>query len=221
MMIGRLLPAGLVLALLIASSPAFSADEATESKSDAPSPVQLKGSVIQVDVQLNNLSDARLDISRARKAIANLYDEVTRQQMTMNYTPNMVGSMVIMTPTPTFSGQYLPARKEWVDESMADIVPIIKLFKQEVDTTIENNRIVDASETTRKQLAPLRDQAFASVKQSSDTLVQLERLTSSRPYDNKMIAQVSQFLDKQMKDLDKSLKRAVSILQKEARSRKS
>ena len=217
MLIRHLFVTGLLSTLLLAS-PVYS-DEATGA-SDAPASPQLKGSVLQVDVQLNNLTDARLDISRARKAIANLYDEVNRQQVTMNYSPNMVGSMVIMTPTPSF-GPTLPARKQWVDESMADIVPIIKLFKEEVDSAIENNRQVDVSEATHKRLEPLRDEIFKSVKSSFDTLAQLEGLTSARSYNNQAISSAANTLDKQMKTLDKSLKKAISLLQKEAKTRKS
>ncbi len=218
MLIRRLFVTGLLSSLLLAS-PVYS-DEATGAGTDAPASPQLKGSVLQVDVQLNNLTDARLDISRARKAIANLYDEVNRQQVTMNYSPNMVGSMVIMTPTPTF-GATLPARKQWVDESMADIVPIIKLFKEEVDLAIENNRQVDVSAATHKRLEPLRDEIFKSVKSSFDTLAQLEGLTSARSYNNQAISSAANTLDKQMKTLDKSLKKAISLLQKEAKTRKS
>lgn len=220
MLIRNLLTASF-LAVLTASSVVYGADEANNPASDAPSDVQLKGGVIKVDVQLNNLTDARLDISRVRKAIANLYDEVTRQQVTMNYSPNMVGTMVIMTPTPTFTGQFLPARKKWVDASMAEIVPIIKLFKEEVDAAIEDNRRLDAGENTRKQLEPLRDQAFKGVQSSFESLVQLEKLTNTTAYNNQAIASTSKNLDKQMKDLDRNLKKAIGILQKEARTRKA
>jgi len=220
MSIRSLLATSCFCALLIASPIAYSADEAAAT-GDEPSNVQLKGGVIKVDVQLNNLTDARLDISRVRKAIANLYDEVTRQQVTMTYSPNMVGTMVIMTPTPTFSGQFLQARSKCADASMSEIVPIIKLFKEEVDVAIEDNRRVDASAATIKQIEPLRDQAFKSVHSSFETLTQLEKLTSTSAYNNQAIATASKSLDKNMKDLDKNLKRAISILQKEAKSTKS
>lgn len=220
MIIRRLLFTGLLSTLVLVSSPAYS-DEAGTSSGDAPSTVQLKGQVVRVDVQLTNLNDARLDISRARKAIANLYDEVTRQQVMMNYTPNVVGTMVIMTPTPSFTGQTLPARSQWVDESMSDIVPIIKLFKEEVDAAIENNRFVDVSDATHQKLEPLRDEAFKSVKASFDILTKLETLTKARPYDNAAIATTSKTLDGQMKSLDNNLKKAISLLKREARTKKS
>lgn len=220
MFIRRLLVTGLFSTLVLAFSPAYS-DETGTGNGDAPSSVQLKGQVVQVDVQLTNLNDARLDISRARKAIANLYDEVTRQQVTMNYTPNVVGTMVIMTPTPSFTGQTLPARSQWVDASMAEIVPIIKLFKEEVDTAIENNRIVAVSDSTHQKLEPLRDEAFKSVKSSFDTLTKLESLTKARPYDNAAIATTSKTLDGQMKGLDNNLKKAISLLRREARTKRS
>ncbi|MBX9879957.1 MAG: hypothetical protein K2Y22_15980 [Candidatus Obscuribacterales bacterium] len=218
MSIRRLFVTGL-LSTLVLVSPAY-CDDTAASSGEAPSSVQLKGQVIQVDVQMTNLNDARLDISRARKAIANLYDEVTRQQVIMNYTPNVVGTMVIMTPTPSF-GATLPARTQWVDEAMSDIVPIINLFKQEVDIAIENNRQVEVSDATHQKLEPLRDEAFKSVKTSSDILAKLETLTKARPYDNAAIASTSKSLDGQMKTLDNNLKKAISLLKKEAKTKKS
>lgn len=180
----------------------------------------LKGTVVQVEVTLNDLRDARLSISRLRKANANLYDEVTRQQMTMSYNPNVIGSTVLMIPTPSFSGPYLPPRKKWVDETMADIGPIINLFKEDVDTAIESNRRNDISDRGRKSMDPIREEAFALVKQSFDIYRKLEQLTSATAYDNRAISSATMDMDKQMKKLDSTLKRGIKILQKEAKSGK-
>ena len=180
----------------------------------------LKGAVVQIHVTLNDLRDARLAVSRARKASANLYDEVTRQDMTMSFNPNVVGSTVIMTPMPMFSGACLPARPKWVKEAMAEIGPIIELFKEDVDAAIESNRRTDVSEDARQKLDPVRDQAFAGIKSAFEIYKQLQTLTSGTTYDNNAIATAAKSLDKQMKQLDQSLKRGISILQKEAKSQK-
>lgn len=196
--------------------PAFCSD--TDKAAEAPSQTQLQGQVIQIDVTLNDLRDARLSISRLRKATANLYDEVTRQQMTMSYNPNLVGSTVIMTPVPTFSGAYLPPRKKWVDETMADIGPIITLFKQDVDAAIESNRRTDVRDSTRKALDPVREEAFALVKGAFDLYTELERLTVGPNYDNQAISSTTTKLDNQIKRLDRTLKKGISILQREAKA---
>lgn len=184
--------------------------------------LQLQGSVVKVEVTLNHLRDARLGVSRVRKAAANLYDEVTRQQVTMNYNPNVVGTTVINIPTPTFSGQFLPARKRWVKESMDEIGPIINLLKEDVDLAVESNRRTEVSEQTKKSLDPLREDAFGCVKSAFATYKQLEQLTSGDTYDNGAIASAAKQLDKEVRDLDRKFKRGISILQKEAkRSRNS
>ncbi len=217
---GRSLLAGLMLACLsIAASPVFADEKAQKADGSASQPLQ--GGVVEVQVTLNDLRDARLSISRVRKAAANLYDEMTRQQVTMNYNPNLVGTTVITIPTPSFTGQMLPARKKWVDESMSEIGPIIKLFKEDVDHAVESNRHTNVDDKTRKQLDPLREDAFAMVQASTETFKALERATASGPsYDNSGIATLTKTLDSQMRQLDKSMKKGISILQKEEKSSK-
>ncbi len=187
---------------------------------ETPSSTTLQGQVVQIDVTLNDLRDARLSISRVRKATANLYDEVTRQQMTMSFNPNLVGSTVIMTPTPSFTGAFLPPRKKWVDESVEEIGTVINLFKQDVDAAIESNRRTDVRDSARKALEPFREEAFALVKGSFDFYKQLEGMTAGPNYDNQGISSVTTKLDDQMKRLDKTLKNGIKILQKEAKAGK-
>jgi hypothetical protein len=191
-----------------------------DDKQSEPAATTLKGGVVEVSVTLNDLRDARLSISRVRKAAANLYDEVTRQQVTMNYNPNIVGTVVISVPTPSFTGQLLPARKKWVKESMGEIGPIINLFKEDVDAAIESDRHTNVSESTRKQLDPLREDAFSLVKSAFGTYKELEGLTAGSSFDNNAIATAAKSLDQDMKQLDKSFKKGISILQKEEKSSK-
>jgi len=210
----------LTLSLIVGPvQPAFSADESTGPAGESAGTV-LQGQVVKVDVTLNNLRDARLSINRVRKAAANLYDEVTRQQVTMSYNPNLVGSTVIMTPSASFTGEYLPPRKKWVNECMAEIGPEINLFKEDVDAAIETNRRTQVSDKARKQLDPVREEAFASVKSAFDVYKDLEKLTAGTTYDNSAIASTTKTLDSQMKKLDRALKKGISILQKEAKASK-
>jgi len=210
----------LLCSLITAFQPAIGAETTGTTPGEPATGTKLKGGVVKVEVTLNDLRDARLSISRLRKATADLYDEVTRQQVTMSYNPNLVGSAVIMTPAASFSGAFLPARPRWVKESMAEIGPIINLFKEDVDAAIESDRRTDVSEATRKRLDPIRDQAFQSVKKSFDLYKQLEGLTAGTSYDNKAIASATKSLDGQVKKLDQSLKRGISILQKEVKAAK-
>lgn len=214
--------AGFLGALIISAfqSPIADAEETGNANSDKESSVKLQGGVVKVEVTLNNLRDARLSVSRARKAIANLYDEVTRQQVTMTYNPNLVGTTVITIPMPSFTGQYLPPRKKWVTASMSEIGPIMNLFKEDVDNAIESNRQTDVSEAAREVLDPIKANVFALVKSSFSAYKELEDLTSGSGYDSAKIASVSNNLDAHMKRLDQTLKKGISALQKEAKSRK-
>lgn len=200
---------------------AIAADATDTTAGAAPATTTLQGNVVQIATTLNTLRDARLSISRVRKAAANLYDEVNRQQVSMTYNPNMIGTTVIMTPTPTFTGVMLPPRDRWVKASISEMGPIINLFKEDVDLAIESNRQTDVNDSTRAAMAPLREEAFKSVEASFATYKQLEQLTSGRSYDNSMISATVKTLDKEMKTLDKSLKKGISILQKAGKSKKA
>lgn len=214
----RLLLSGIFVSLIAFSPSGACADESSQTSGTASKPLQ--GGVVEVEVTLNDLRDARLSISRVRKATANLYDEVTRQQVTMNYNPNLVGTTLITVPTPSFSGIMLPARKKWVDASMAEIGPIITLFKEDVDRAIESDRHTNVSDNTRKALEPLREDAFSTIKSSSETYKALEAATRGSDYDNAGIASLTKTLDSQMRQLDKSMKKGISILQKEEKASK-
>ncbi len=103
---------------------------------------------------------------------------------------------------------------------MSEISPIIQLFKEDVDTAIENNQRNDVSEPARKKLDPLREESFALVKQSFDTYKQLQGLTDGSNYDRGAISAATKNLDSSMRQLDRSLKKAISIIQKDAKSSK-
>jgi hypothetical protein len=201
----------------IAAFPSFAEDQPATAAAESSAP-RLQGGVVQVQVTLNDLQDARLSTSRVRKAAANLYDEVNRQEVAMGYNPNVIGTTVIMAPAPRFTGRMLPARKKWVDESMKEIGPIMTLFKEDVDQAIEDNRRTDVSEATKKSLDPLRDTAFSTIKNAFETYKQLEQLTTASNYDNSAISTAAKTLDSQMKGLDKSLKDGIKILQREAKA---
>ncbi len=219
--------AGFAIAGLLGLShtPALSAETMESNQrakasevSNAASTIKLKGAVVEVEVTLNNLRDARLSISRVRKAAANLYDEVTRQQVNMRHNPMLIGTTVISLPAPSFTGKVLPARKRWVDASMAELGPIINLFKEDVDDAIENNRQSNVSEPVKVALSPLRSDAFKSVESSFAIYKNLQTLTAGNDYNNTAIADEVKKLDTHMKALDLSLKKGISILQKEVKS---
>ena len=168
-MLGKQSNSAMLIALAVLAGlnmPAQAEEGATTSGDAASKPIQGR---VEANVALNNWRDARLSISRVRKAAANLYDEMNRQEMIMmSASPTMVGNTVLTRRTPVFTGQLLPPRKKWVDASVAEISPIIKLFKEDVDDAIQSDRRTDVSDEATKQLDPLREQAFTLIKASFD-----------------------------------------------------
>lgn len=208
--------------IILLSTLVFTANSKAVDSTDTAQrpPTHLQGGVVKVQTSIDDLRDARLSISRVRKSVANLYDEVTREQMSMTYNPNLIGTTVITVPMPVRTGITLPARPKWVRASMNEMRPTLTLFKEDVDIAIESDRHVDASERTKEALAPLRSEAFGAVEKSFKIFQQLESLTQGPSFDNESIATNAKSLDKELKELDRSLKKGISILQKEAKASK-
>lgn len=220
MKIKNIVFAALVVAGMLVPTQSALADEGTSNGAEVPvaeQPKPLEGRV-EVGVTLENLRDARLSISRVRKATANLYDEMNRQTFQMMLQPNVVGSTMITTPKPFQTGQLMPPRKKWVDASMAEIGPIIKLFKEDVDIAIESNRRTDVRENAFEELTPIREQAFELVKSSFVDYKNLENATVGPVYDASSVTNLTRQLDSRMKELDKTLKKASRILTKESKA---
>jgi hypothetical protein len=216
----RDLSASAIIALVILSANQLvSHGEDTGRSNSSSLPIPLQGGVVKVQTGLDDLRDARLAVSRVRKAVANLYDEMTRQQITNEYSINVIGSTVINIPRPVV-GPILPARPRWVHASMDEIRPIMNLFKEDTDIAIEKDRQIDASDSTKQALEPIRTQAISDVQSAYEIFKSLESLTSGESYDQPAVVDASKSLDKKMKDLDKNLKKGVAILQKEAKATK-
>lgn len=180
----------------------------------------LAGGAVSVQTAVRDLRDARLAIGRARKATANLFDEVSREDLSASSKDSLVGSSAMISLTPAFSGKYLPPREKWVSASMAEMAPIMNLLKEDVQLAVETNRHVEASDATTKALQPLRKDAFDSVNNSFQNFKELEQLTAGPSYDNHKIAFAARNLDTQLKVADRKLLSAIQILVREAQSSK-
>lgn len=213
--------ASLVVALLVlASLQADCSPEENSPRAGSSTPAPIQGGVVKVQTGLADLRDARLAVSRVRKALANLYDEMTRQEIINTYNVNVIGTTVINVPRPVV-GPTIPARPKWVHASLDEIRPLMNLFKEDTTIAIETDRKVDASDSAKKALDPLRAQAIASVQSAYEVFQSIESLTAGESYDQPAVVSASKSLDKKMKELDKCLKKAIAILQKEAKSTKS
>lgn len=208
----------LALTVTMLAQPVLALDSQPDTTGGDGTSAPLQGKVVEVGVTLNNLRDARLSINRVRKATANLYDEVTRQEVTMDFNPNAVGATLIMSPRPRNTGVILPARKKWVVASMQEIAPIIKLFKEDVDYAMETERRTEMRDAAMESFKPLKAEAFDLVNLSFQRFKRLEELTGGDTFDQSSIASEAQSLDSEMKKLDRVLKNAVAILQKEQRA---
>lgn len=216
----HLLISSVVAVILLCSFQPNSSGQDKSSSASESVPAPLQGGIVKVQTGLDDLRDARLSVSRVRKALANLYDEMTRQQLVNSYSVNVVGTSVINVPRPIV-GPTLPARPKWVHASMDEIRPLMNLFKEDTNIAIETDRQVDASESAKKSLEPIRTQAISDVQSAYEVFKSLEALTAGSNYDQPAVVSASKSLDKKMKDLDKSFKKGIAILQKEVKRSKN
>lgn len=217
------------LALLIVAGAATApvlAEGSGASKTSAPADStgvkkSLQGGVKLIEVDLGELRDMDLDIKRVRNAANSLKSEVSRQAVTINTTPSMIGmGTIIQVPTSFSGGGYLPPRKTAIDAAMGAMRPFIELSKRDVDDFAAGNRQLDLSESTRAKMKPLSEEWVRCISGSYSQLKILDDLTRGPSYDDQSIAGASSVIDKNMKDLGKALKQFYKLLQKEGKQDK-
>lgn len=183
----------------------------------------LSGQVQLVEVNLATLRDLGLDIKRVQHGATSLYDEVSRQPVSLQTMPEVVGlNTVIPVVTGFTGGGYLPPRKSAVDNAMGAIEPWIDLAKSSVDAITEGHKKLNLDEATQVELAPQFKKWSALVNDTYGHLQVLKGLTKGPVYDNQSIAQQATAINREAKDLEKVRRDIYKVLQREGKeARKS
>lgn len=217
-------PASPSAASISSGSPDTGTSTSTSTTADPQSANQsLSGQVQLVEVNLATLRDLGLDIKRVQHGATALYDEVSRQPVSLQTMPEVVGlNTVIPVVTGFTGGGYLPPRKSAVNNAMDAIEPWIDMAKSSVDAITEGHKKLDLDEATQEELAPQFKKWSTLVTDTYGHLQVLKGLTKGPGYDNQAIADQATAINRETKDLDRVRREVYKVLQREGKeARKS
>jgi len=179
--------------------------------SDAP---DIKAGVNVYVVSLANLKEIGMAIQEVQEAASDLYDEVSRREVTLTSTPNVVGFTVMNMPSGFTQGAYLPPRKKWVDAHMQDMIKIVKLMKEECDDVLDGRAPIIVPAPQQEQVKAMFSQWVGLVNDTFNKVSDLETTTKQPMLNNASIANAALAIHKDMKNLEALRKKVYKIYQK-------
>lgn len=179
--------------------------------SDAP---DLKAGVNVYVVSLENLKEIGMSIQEVMEASTDLYDEVSRREVTLTSTPNVVGFTVMSMPSGFTQGAYLPPRKKWVDAHMQDMSKVVKLMKEECDDVLAGKAPLVVPAPEQEQVKAMFAQWVSYVNDTFNKVSDLEKVTNQPMLNNAAIANAALAIHKDMKNLEVLRKKVYKIYQK-------
>ncbi|MBX9878752.1 MAG: hypothetical protein K2Y22_09880 [Candidatus Obscuribacterales bacterium] len=179
--------------------------------SDAP---DIKVGVNVYVVSLENLKEIGMAIQEVREAASDLCEEVSRREVTLTSTPNVVGYTVLSMPSGFTQGAYLPPRKKWVDAYMQDMSRIVKLMKDECDDVLAGKAPLVVPAPQQEEVKAMFAQWVGLVNDTFNKVAELEKTTSQPMLNNASIANAALAINKDMKNLEALRKKVYKIYQK-------
>lgn len=179
--------------------------------SDAP---DIKAGVNVYVVSLENLKEIGMAIQEVQEASTDLYEEVSRREVTLTSTPNVVGYTVLSMPSGFTQGAYLPPRKKWVDAYMSDMSRIVKLMKDECDDVLAGKASLTVPVPEQEQVKTMFTQWVGLVNDTFNKVSELEKTTQQPMLNNASIANAALAIHKDMKNLEALRKKVYKIYQK-------
>lgn len=207
-------------ALSQSSSISTPEQQSSSTTSSSTTSKPLKGGVQKVDLSLEKLRDVGVDLKSALKATRSLYDEVTIQPVRIITQPNVVGNSgtIINIPIGTEPvGPPQPARKARVDLAIGGMKPVIDLLKKNADEFISGEKQLDFPEDVIEKLQPQLQEWVKTVNIIASDQSELEQITKAPPYNNGAIAQLTDSIEKNIKDLDKTRSAIYKVIRKEGK----
>ena len=182
--------------------------------------ITLEASVKKQEITLQSIKDVRLDLKRVRSAAADIFDEVTRQPISYQATPNVVGTVVINVPISIQESGFLEPRKGWIENSVNKMGPIIELLRKDIETIGQDKATMALSSNAEQELDKLRTNWVELVKHMHSQYRALLPLLKESPYQNRSIAARTRSIYLDTKDLEKTRRKAEKLLRKELKRRK-
>ncbi|MBI1270538.1 hypothetical protein GC174_08910 [bacterium] len=208
---GLLFPAAPALAESEESPDAIKADLQELEQKEALTG-HIKSEAAHSSTQLKELLGSLKQLGRSTSEI---FGEVQREDLVVVGEPDVIGPMIVPA-MPDVSGmlgtgQYLPARKKWIDYFMANIERLYPMVTKELEALKLPD---DASDDMKEHYK----RVVLAYNKLGPSLKDLEAVTQGPEYDNEAIARCAtisrtyiEVMDKELKRLYRDMKKEVSV----------
>jgi hypothetical protein len=194
------------------------------AQANAPSARSLKSGVQKVEFSLEKLREVDVDLKRMLKSATNLNEEVTIQPMSLVTQPDVVAGNIVNLPVAVqAAGEFMPPRKEKVNEAMRSLRPMVAQLKADADAFVANTNQLDLTVGVSAQLGPRLKEWGQVVNRLAKEELRLEQLTAGPGYDNEAIGRITGFIQNDIKKLEANRKDIYKVIckQEKAESKRS
>lgn len=158
-------------------------------------------------------------LKQLRRSTFEIFGEVQREDLVVVGEPDVIGPMIVPA-IPDVSGmlgtgQYLPARKKWIDYFMANIERLYPMVTKELEALKLPDDATDDMKEHYKRVVLAYNKLGPSLKD-------LEAVTQGPEYDNESIAKCAtiartyiEVMDKELKRLYRDMKNEVSVTKRD------
>lgn len=193
---------------------------ADEARFDPDSCVELQGGVKMLALTMNELRDAKTSVDKVKRVSSDIYNEMTRIPVQMGQMVNAVGTTVINIPVPVGIGDALPARPKWVNFYMSELVPLVRLMKEEIDEVEDGTAKWVVRDDLKEALRPYYEDWKKVVKDVDSKVTSLQKLTKRPPYNQELAAKEAKAINKDAKKLQKTRNKIEKVFKKKSKEKK-
>lgn len=181
----------------------------------------LKGGVEQVEISLTRMRDVSLDVKTLESDVKGLYGEATRQVVRIDSSPNIIGGVLVNIPYRFETGEYLPPRRKYVNNYIAQIGPNLKLLKEGVNEMECGCRAILVPEGVKEEFGSVVKDWNSIVKQANTHFDELENYVKTSKLTNSELGGRAQELNGDMQGLKATLKEAFKIMKRAQKKNKN
>ena len=157
------------------------------------------------------LKELLSSVVHLKRSVYDVFCEVQREDLVVVGEPNVIGPMIVPA-IPSGSGllntgEFLPARKKWIDYYMAQIEKLYPMVTKELEALkLPGDATADMKDHYRK--------VVLAYNKLGPALKDLDEITQGPKYDNKEIAKCSAVGQNYLDAIDKELKRLYREMKK-------
>lgn len=212
------------------ASPAFAADESKLKEEEAAIKVEeteLKDEIKELSKEEKltghikeeaggasaSLKELLSSLGHLKRSTYDVFCEVQREDLVVVGEPNVIGPMIVPA-IPSGSGllntgEFLPARKKWIDYYMSQIEKLYPMVTRELQALKLPDDATDDMKGHYRRVVLAYNKLGPSLKD-------LDKITQGPKYDNKAIAKCAAISQGYLDKMDKELKRLYRDMKKES-----